>query len=84
MSDKLRNDEAIPSPLADARRGSVTRLNDLPPDRAKRAELECPDFETRPWMTGPETVGCSLVMIGDGPFCSACRDGEERPLVRRL
>jgi hypothetical protein len=32
----------------------VTRLTDLPPDQAKRlAELECPDFETRPWVTGP-------------------------------
>jgi D-proline reductase (dithiol) PrdB len=32
----------------------VTRLTDLPPAQAKRlAELECPDFETRPWVTGP-------------------------------
>jgi D-proline reductase (dithiol) PrdB len=32
----------------------VTRLTDLPPGRAKRfAELECPDFETRPWSAGP-------------------------------
>jgi hypothetical protein len=32
----------------------VTRPTDLPSDRAKRlAELECPDFETRPWVTDP-------------------------------
>jgi D-proline reductase (dithiol) PrdB len=32
----------------------VTRLTDLPPAMAKRlAELECPDFITRPWVTGP-------------------------------
>jgi hypothetical protein len=31
----------------------VTRLTDLPPGHAKRlAELECPDYETRPWMIG--------------------------------
>ena len=29
----------------------MTRLTDLPPAQAKRlAELECPDFETRPWV----------------------------------
>jgi len=32
----------------------VTRLTDLPPDQAKRlAELECPNFATRRWVTGP-------------------------------
>ena len=32
----------------------MTRLTDLPPDQAKRlAKLEYPDFETRPWVTGP-------------------------------
>ena len=32
----------------------MTRLTDLPPAQAQRlAELECPDFETRPWVTGP-------------------------------
>ena len=31
----------------------MTRLTDLPPDQAKRlAELECPDFKIRPWVTG--------------------------------
>lgn len=32
----------------------MTRLTDLPPAQAKRlAELDCPDFATRPWVTGP-------------------------------
>ena len=32
----------------------MTRLTDLPPDQAKRlAEVECPEFKTRPWVTGP-------------------------------
>jgi len=32
----------------------MTRLTDLSPDQAKRlAEVECPDFQTRPWVTGP-------------------------------
>src|SRR5260370_39896487 len=77
MDDKLRQDEAIPLPRADARRRSVTRLTDLPPDQAKRlAELECPNFETRPWVTGPAlsqrrvAIGSSagLVVRGENPF----------------
>ena len=32
----------------------MARLTDLPPAQAKRlAEAECPNFETRPWVTGP-------------------------------
>ena len=32
----------------------MTRLTDLPSDQARRlAELECPDFETQPWVAGP-------------------------------
>jgi len=32
----------------------MTRLSDLPPAQAKRlAEIECPDFTTRPWVSGP-------------------------------
>jgi D-proline reductase (dithiol) PrdB len=55
----------------------VTRLTDLPPDQAKRlAELECPDFETRPWVTGPAlskrrvaiVSSAGLVMRGANPF----------------
>jgi D-proline reductase (dithiol) PrdB len=31
----------------------MARLSDLPPAQAKRlAEAECPNFETRPWVTG--------------------------------
>ena len=37
----------------------MTRLTDLPPAQAKRvAELDCLDFETRPWATGP-ALSCS-------------------------
>lgn len=32
----------------------MTRLSDLPPAQAKRlAEVECPTFETRPFVSGP-------------------------------
>ena len=40
MGDKLRHDEAIPSPRVDARRRSVTRLTDLPYDQAKRLDAK--------------------------------------------
>jgi D-proline reductase (dithiol) PrdB len=34
--------------------GGAVRLSDLPEAMAKRlAELECPDFATRPWVEGP-------------------------------
>ena len=55
----------------------MTRLTDLPPAQAKRlAELECPDFETRPWMTGPAlsrrrvaiVSSAGLVVRGENPF----------------
>jgi len=55
----------------------VTRLSDLPPAQAKRlAELECPDFETRPWVTGPAlsqrrvaiVSSAGLVVRGEMPF----------------
>jgi D-proline reductase (dithiol) PrdB len=55
----------------------MTRLTDLPPAQAKRlAELECPDFATRPWVTGPALSGrrvaivssAGLVVRGDDPF----------------
>jgi D-proline reductase (dithiol) PrdB len=55
----------------------VTRLTDLPPAMAQRlAELDCPDFTSRPWVTGPalsqrrvavvSTAG--LVVRGELPF----------------
>jgi D-proline reductase (dithiol) PrdB len=55
----------------------VTRLTDLPPSQAQRlAELECPDFETRPWVTGPAlsqrrvaiVSSAGLVVRGEDPF----------------
>src|SRR6266478_7827132 len=77
MDDKLRQDEAIPLPRADARRRSVTRLTDLPSDQARRlAELECPDFKTRPWVAGPALLqrrvaivsSAGFVVRGENPF----------------
>jgi D-proline reductase (dithiol) PrdB len=55
----------------------VTRLTDLPPAQAKRlAELECPDFATTPWVTGPPlsqrrvaiVSSAGLVLRGETPF----------------
>jgi D-proline reductase (dithiol) PrdB len=55
----------------------VTRLVDLPPAQAKRlAALECPDFATRPWVSGPElsqrrvaiVSSAGLVVRGQDPF----------------
>jgi D-proline reductase (dithiol) PrdB len=55
----------------------VTRLTDLPPAMAKRlAELECPAFTTRPWVTGPAlsqrrvavVSSAGLVVRGETPF----------------
>jgi len=55
----------------------VTRLTDLPPAQAQRlAELECPDFATRPWVNGPAlserrvaiVSSAGLVVRGDMPF----------------
>ncbi len=43
----------------------MTRLTDLPPNQVKRlAELEYPDFETRPWVTGPALSIPSAVTLG--------------------
>ncbi|HEX2216776.1 MAG TPA: glycine/sarcosine/betaine reductase selenoprotein B family protein [Xanthobacteraceae bacterium] len=55
----------------------MTRLADLPAGQAKRlAELECPDFATRPWVTGPPlserrvaiVSSAGLVRRGENPF----------------
>ena len=55
----------------------MTRLTDLPPAQAKRlAELECPDFATTPWVTGPVlskrrvaiVSSAGLVVRGEDPF----------------
>jgi D-proline reductase (dithiol) PrdB len=55
----------------------MTRLSDLPPAQAKRlAKLECPQFETRPWVEGPPlsqrrvaiVSSAGLVVRGETPF----------------
>ena len=55
----------------------MTRLTDLPPAQAQRlAELECPDFATRPWVAGPPLAqrrvaivsSAGLVVRGEDPF----------------
>ena len=55
----------------------MTRLTDLPPAQAKRlAELECPDFDTRPWVSGAPlsqrrvaiVSSAGLVRRGEDPF----------------
>ncbi|HEV7996146.1 MAG TPA: glycine/sarcosine/betaine reductase selenoprotein B family protein [Stellaceae bacterium] len=55
----------------------MTRLSDLPPAQAQRlAELECPDFATRPWVAGPALAqrrvaivsSAGLVVRGEDPF----------------
>jgi D-proline reductase (dithiol) PrdB len=65
----------------------MTRLADLPAGQAKRlAELECPDFATRPWMTGPPlserrvaiVSSAGLVRRGENPFRG--RDADYRAI----
>ena len=55
----------------------MTRLTDMPPAQAKRlAELECPEFTTSPWVTGPPlsqrrvaiVSSAGLVVRGENPF----------------
>jgi len=55
----------------------MTRLTDLPAAQAKRlAELECPDFATRPWVSGSPLAqrrvaivsSAGLVRRGGNPF----------------
>lgn len=42
----------------------MTRLTDLPPAQAKRlAEVECPDFETRPWVGGPPLTERRIAIV---------------------
>jgi D-proline reductase (dithiol) PrdB len=65
----------------------VTRLTDLPPTQAKRlAELECPDFATRPWVTGTAlsqrrvaiVSSAGLVVRSEDPFRG--RDADYRAI----
>src|SRR6266481_9415635 len=74
-------------PRGNLRRGAVTRLTDLSPAQAKRlAELECPDFATRPWVTGPAlpqrrvaiVSSAGLVVRGENPFRG--RDPDHRAI----
>ncbi len=55
----------------------MTRLTSLPPTQAQRlAALECPNFETTPWVTGPAlsrrrvaiVSSAGLVVRGENPF----------------
>jgi len=55
----------------------LTRLTDLPPTQAKNlTELPCPEFATRPWVTGPVlserrvaiVSSAGLVVRGENPF----------------
>ena len=64
-------------PPALIRGDPMARLTDLPPAQAKRyAELECPDFETTPWVKGPPLTerrvaivsSAGLVVRGEKPF----------------
>ena len=67
------------------------RLTNLPAAMAKRlAELECPDFKTRPWVEGPPLArrrvavvsSAGLVVRGEKPFRG--RDPDFRAIpVRR-
>ncbi len=70
----------------------MTRLTDLPPGQAKRlAELECPDFETRPWVTGAALSRCrvaivssaGLVVRSDNPFRGRDPDYRRIPITTK-
>src|SRR5204863_8538102 len=56
---------------------SMTRLTELPTAQATRlAELECPSFDTQPWLSGPPlshrrlagVPSVGLVLLGVVPF----------------
>src|ERR1700756_2804288 len=66
----------------------MTRLTDLPPAQAQRlAELECPDFATSPWVTGPAlsqrrvaiVSSGGLVVRGEEPFRGRAADHRPAP-----
>ena len=65
----------------------MTRLTSLPPAQATRlAEIECPDFEKRPWVTGPAlpqrrvavVSSAGLFVRGENPFRG--RDADYRAI----
>jgi D-proline reductase (dithiol) PrdB len=70
----------------------VTRLTDLPPAQATRlAELECPDFATRPWVTASAlsqrrvaiVSSAGLVVRGEDPFRGRDADYRVIPSMTR-
>jgi D-proline reductase (dithiol) PrdB len=70
----------------------VTRLTDLPAGQAQRlAELECPDFTTRPWVKGPPlsqrriaiVSSAGLVVRGEDPFRGRDADYRAIPATTR-
>ncbi|MBV8934321.1 MAG: selenoprotein B glycine/betaine/sarcosine/D-proline reductase [Alphaproteobacteria bacterium] len=65
----------------------MARLTDLPPAQAKRlAEAECPNFDMRPWVTGPAlsrrrvaiVSSAGLFVRGEVPFRG--RDADYRAI----
>jgi D-proline reductase (dithiol) PrdB len=48
----------------------MTRLTDLLPAQAQRlAEAECPNFETRPWVTGPALSRRRVAIVSSAGLC---------------
>lgn len=69
----------------------MTRLTDLPPAQAKRlSEVECPDFVTRPYVSGPPLPGRRIAIVssaglfrrGTEPFRG--RDADYRIISRDI
>ena len=65
----------------------MTRLSDLPAGQAKRlAELECPEFATRPWVAGPPLSErrVAIVSLGRSGACAArTRSAAAMPITGR-
>ena len=70
----------------------MTRLTDLPPAQAKRlAELECPAFDTRPFVSGPPLLrrrvgivsSAGLVVRGESPLRGRDPDYRAIPAATR-
>ena len=70
----------------------MTRLTDLPPAQAKRlAELECPAFDTRPFVSGPPLLrrrvgivsSAGLVVRGESPLLGRDPDYRAIPAATR-
>ena len=70
----------------------MVRLTDLPPAQAKRySELECPSFDTTPWVDGPPlarrrvaiVASAGLVVRGEKPFRGGDGDFRAIPATTR-